>query len=167
MFHQFVHTSAAFLSGLLRCNGVGLSDSEVIEHLWSCTRQFNRMTKQKKWDQFIRCPCFGISEMRNSVSISYFMYNVKEKHHLHWWNSPDREYKEAQWIFSKERMNNIVEEIWTLSSKIQFLLKLKCIQIESYNYWSYWVDLKINFIYKKKMLFTRYETKNMHGDHNV
>lgn len=34
--------------GPLRCDGIGLSDGEVMERLWSYLRRFNRMTKEMR-----------------------------------------------------------------------------------------------------------------------
>lgn len=36
------------LFGPLRCRGIGLSDGEVMERLWSYLRRFNRMTKEMR-----------------------------------------------------------------------------------------------------------------------
>ena len=32
----------------LRCKGIGLSDGEVMEHLWSYLRRFSRMSKEMR-----------------------------------------------------------------------------------------------------------------------
>ena len=34
--------------GPLRCKGIGLSDGEVMERLWSYLRRFSRMTKEMR-----------------------------------------------------------------------------------------------------------------------
>ena len=34
--------------GPLRCNGIGLSDGETMERLWSYFRRFSRMTKEMR-----------------------------------------------------------------------------------------------------------------------
>ncbi len=34
--------------GPLRCEGIGLSDGEVMERLWSYLRRFSRMTKEMR-----------------------------------------------------------------------------------------------------------------------
>jgi len=36
------------LFGPLRCEGIGLSDGEVMERLWSYLRRFGRMTKEMR-----------------------------------------------------------------------------------------------------------------------
>lgn len=36
------------LFGPLRCDGVGLSDGEVMERMWSYLRRFGRMTKEMR-----------------------------------------------------------------------------------------------------------------------
>ena len=34
--------------GPMRCEGIGLSDGETMEHLWSYLRRFGRMTKEMR-----------------------------------------------------------------------------------------------------------------------
>ena len=41
------------------------------------------------------------------------------------WNTGDREYKEAQRTFSRERMKSIAEAMWGASTRRHFLLKSK------------------------------------------
>ena len=40
----------------IRSNGVGLSDGEVMERLWSFLRRFSRMTKEMRPGHRVECP---------------------------------------------------------------------------------------------------------------
>lgn len=46
IINQFTHMQLLF--GPMKCRGIGLSDGEVMEHLWSYLTRFNRMTKEMR-----------------------------------------------------------------------------------------------------------------------
>jgi len=54
----------------LRCDGVGLSDGEVMERLWSYLRHFSRMTKEMRPSHRTDVLCHALI---------YYGYKTKEK----------------------------------------------------------------------------------------
>lgn len=54
----------------LRCNGLGLSDGEVMERLWSFLRRFSRITKETR-------PSHRIDIL--SDALNYYAYKKKQK----------------------------------------------------------------------------------------
>jgi len=48
-FHAYGHVaSCQILMSQLRCPGIGMSDGEVLERLWSFLRRFGKMTKEMR-----------------------------------------------------------------------------------------------------------------------
>ena len=54
----------------LRCDGLGLSDGEVMERLWSFLRRFSRMTKEMRPPHRIDVLCHALL---------YYGYKTKRK----------------------------------------------------------------------------------------
>ena len=48
LFHYSCVCGMQVLMSPLRCHGIGLSDGEVLERLWSYLRRFGRMTKEMR-----------------------------------------------------------------------------------------------------------------------
>jgi len=54
----------------LRCDGLGLSDGEVMERMWSYLRRFSRMTKEMR-------PAHGVDVL--SHALLYYGFKTKQK----------------------------------------------------------------------------------------
>ena len=68
---KFYHSFQQVVFGPHRCEGIGLSDGEVMERLWSYLRRFSRMTKEMR-------PAHRIDILSHALTY----YGIKTKHKL-------------------------------------------------------------------------------------
>ena len=69
------------LFGPLRCEGIGLSDGEVMERLWSYLRRFGRMTKEMRpahrTDVIVHAlVCYGIQKKEKLGKNAALLFNL-------------------------------------------------------------------------------------------
>jgi len=70
-FHAYGHKPACqIVFSPLRCDGLGLSDGEVMERMWSYLRRFSRMTKEMR-------PAHRVDVL--SHALLYYGFKTKQK----------------------------------------------------------------------------------------
>ena len=66
--------------GPRRCEGVGLTDGEIMERLWSFMRRFSRMTKENETiaSHYVLCSAlvyYGMQKKKKLVYVTCLKYN--------------------------------------------------------------------------------------------